>query len=229
MSERKILGVLGGMGPLATCEFLRGIVEHTDASCDQEHLDVLTYSHASLPNRTDAVASGDAGGLRDQLVRDAVMLERCGAGVLAIPCNNTHVFYDDIQAAVKIPVIHMIRETIARVGPSKTIGVLAAEGTVKADIYGKEGVGVRVVYPVPEVQRRVTDIIQRVKSGGRMDSWALRIVAEEMAQQKCDHMVLGCTELSCAARGGPRESGFIDAMDVLIWQSVTLCGGVYKE
>ncbi|MCL2030466.1 MAG: amino acid racemase [Oscillospiraceae bacterium] len=229
MSERKILGVIGGMGPLATCEFLRGLVEHTAASCDQEHLDVLTYSHASLPGRTEALLAGDARALLDMLVEDAQMLRRGGAQVLAIPCNTSHVFYDDIQAAAGIPVIHIVRETVRSLEPGVTAAVLATEGTVRSDLYRREGeaAGLRVIYPPPEVQRRVTDIIEQVKAGGRLDTWALRAAAESL-NGACDRVILGCTELSCAARGGPREPVFLDAMDVLIRESIRHCGGTYR-
>lgn len=230
MSKRKILGVIGGMGPLATCEFLRGIVEHTGASRDQEHLDVLVYSHASLPGRSEAIASGRTNALLDMLVEDVQTLARNGAEVLAIPCNTSHVFYDDIQAAVSVPVIHMVRETVCSLEAGTSIGVLATDGTIDANLYGKEGIaaGLRVVYPPPDVQRRVSDIINRIKQGGRLDTWALRAVSEDLTQRGCDRVILGCTELSCAARGGPREPAFIDAMDILIRESIVRCGGTYQ-
>jgi aspartate racemase len=230
MSERKVLGVIGGMGPLATCEFMRGLVKHTVASCDQEHLDVLAYSHASLPARTEAIASGQTPALLDMLVDDAQMLRRGGAEILAIPCNTSHVFYDDIQAAAGIPVIHMVRETIRSIGPGHTAGVLATEGTVYADLYGREGAeaGVHVIYPSPGVQKYITEIIDRVKEGGQLDTWALRVVSEDLVKSGCDRVILGCTELSCAARAGPREPAFIDALDILIRESIIQCGGIYR-
>ena len=230
MNERKILGVLGGMGPLATCEFLRGIVDLTAAARDQDHLDVLVYSHATLPNRTAAILTGQTESLIDRLTKDAAMLEQNGAGVLAVPCNTSHVFYDQIQAAVQIPVIHIVRETIGALEGARTVGVLATEGTVKTEIYGLEGAkaGIRVLYPSPEVQHKVTDIIERIKRGERMDTWMLRTVAEELLNNGCQRVILACTELSCAVRNGPREPRFVDAMDVLIRKSIQLCGGQVK-
>lgn len=230
MSERKTLGVLGGMGPLATWVFTHRLTEHTAASRDQDHLDILVYSHAALPDRTECILSGSTSKLVNMLTRDAMMLEKNGAGVIAIPCNTAHAFYDRIQAVVEIPVIHMIRETIASLQGVQTIGVLATESTVAADLYGSEAAaaGIRVMYPPREVQLKVSDIIERIKRGEHMDMWALRGVSQELRERGCDRILLACTELSCVTGSNPFASVFVDPMDILVQKSIELCGGRYR-
>ena len=97
------LGVLGGMGPQATQVFYQRILDRTEASRDQEHLWTLILSDAAMPDRTEAILSGRVEAVRDRLVADARLLERAGCTLLAVPCNTSHYFAGEIEAAVSIP------------------------------------------------------------------------------------------------------------------------------
>ncbi|MCA1705022.1 MAG: amino acid racemase, partial [Actinobacteria bacterium] len=97
------VGVLGGMGPLATAEFMRLLVASTPAKRDQEHLHVIVDSNPMIPNRTAALLHGGEDPT-PMLVESARLLESAGAEILAMPCNTAHCFLADIQAAVSIPV-----------------------------------------------------------------------------------------------------------------------------
>ena len=135
MSESR-LGILGGMGPQATQDFYQRILDRTDASCDQEHLPTLIWSDTAIPDRTAAILGGDAEGCYRRLLEGARLLERGGCTVLAIPCNTSHYFADRLQAQLHIPIIHMIRETVAAIQAmgKKTVGILATDGTVQTGI-----------------------------------------------------------------------------------------------
>lgn len=134
------LGIIGGMGPLATQLLYKEITERTDASCDQEHIDMIILSHAKMPDRTEAIRSGNTDEIKRLLLNDAKFLEKNGMGAIAIPCNTSHYFWDYLQENVNIPIIHMVRETVRSVaaGGKKKIGVLATDGTVCTGIYKKE-------------------------------------------------------------------------------------------
>ena len=106
------LGVIGGMGPEATAYFYDEVVRHTDAACDQEHLDMVILSCASMPDRTRAYETGETGPLLAKMARATAALEALGCAHIAIPCNTSHVFYDEIQATTRVPIIHMPRETV---------------------------------------------------------------------------------------------------------------------
>ena len=114
-SESKILGVIGGMGPLATQLFYRMIIDRTDARKDQEHLDMIILNHATMPDRTESILSGRIENLYEKLLEDAKMLESNGACCIAIPCNTSHVLIDRIQENVGIPIINMVRETVREI------------------------------------------------------------------------------------------------------------------
>ena len=112
-----ILGVLGGMGPQATNTFYQRLIDRTQAESDQEHLRVLIWSDAKIPDRTAGILGGpqEAEAVFQHLLADAKLLEGAGCTVLAIPCNTSHYFADRLQAQLRVPIIHMIRETVAAI------------------------------------------------------------------------------------------------------------------
>lgn len=228
MSEQR-LGILGGMGPQATQVFYQRILDRTDASCDQEHLPTLIWSDTAMPDRTAAILGGDAEGCYRRLLEGARLLERGGCTVLAIPCNTSHYFADRLQAQLKIPLIHMIRETVAAIQAmgKKTVGILATDGTVRTGIYQKEltAAGLTPVTLPEELQQVVMSIIyDEIKKGetgsrekfGEVDAW--------LRQAGCDCAILGCTELSVYRNLHSLPPYYIDAMEVLAQQAILRCG-----
>src|SRR5699024_5523262 len=124
--------VIGGMGPEATAYFYEEVIRHTKADCDQDHLDMTILSHASMPDRTKAIQTGESRKLLQAMAEDIRIMEAVGAANLAIPCNTSHYFYDQIQEMTDIPIIHMPRETI-RYAKShyenvKRIGIMGTDG-----------------------------------------------------------------------------------------------------
>ena len=112
MSEYR-LGVLGGMGPQATNTFYQYVIDRTDAACDQEHVNALILSDSEMPDRTAAILGSDAAKEQvfSRLLADARLLENAGCTVIAVPCNTSHYFLDEVQKHLSIPILHMIRET----------------------------------------------------------------------------------------------------------------------
>ena len=233
MKERKegILGVLGGMGPQATNTFYQRIIDRTQAEKDQEHLQVLIWSDAKIPDRTAGILAGPeaAEQVYQALLDGARLLERAGCTVLAIPCNTSHYFADRLQGQLKIPLIHMIRETVAAIQAmgKKTVGILATDGTVRTGIYQKEltAAGLTPVTLPEDLQKTVMSIIyDEIKRGetgsrekfGEIDAW--------LRQAGCDCAILGCTELSVYRNLHSLPPYYIDAMEVLAQQAILRCG-----
>jgi len=104
-----MLGVIGGMGPQATLLFFQGIINKTEATCDQEHLPMIILNHTTMPDRTEAILTGNTGKLFEMLLKDAKTLEQNGCTAIAIPCNTSHYFVDELQKHLHIPIIHMVR------------------------------------------------------------------------------------------------------------------------
>ena len=228
MSEQR-LGILGGMGPQATQDFYQRILDRTDASCDQEHLPTLIWSDTSMPDRTAAILGGDAEGCYRRLLDGARLLERGGCTALAIPCNTSHYFADRLQGQLKIPLIHMIRETAAFIAAQgkRKVGILATDGTVRTGIYqtALTAAGLTPVTLPEDLQKTVMSIIyDEIKRGetgsrekfGEIDAW--------LRQAGCDCAILGCTELSVYRVLHSLPPFYIDAMEVQAEQAILRCG-----
>ena len=229
------LGIIGGMGPEATQLMYKSIIETTDAKCDQEHLDMVIINHASMPDRTAAIKSGDTTEIVRLLKRDAKLLESCGAGVLAVPCNTSHAFIEDIRGSVGVTVLDMIEETAAyikRCRPDmKKVGILATDGTVGQGLYHRalEKQGLEPYEPDEAAQKTVMKIIyDQIKTGEKGSIEDFSLVDTHLKKNGCDGAILACTELSVFRANHELNSFYVDAMQVLVEKCIKLCGGKLK-
>ena len=203
MQKKKAIGIIGGMGPLATADLFQKIILHTRASCDQEHLRVYIDSNTNIPDRTAALLHGGADPT-PELTASARGLERQGAEVLIMPCNTAHNFYDAVQDSVPVPVLHMIRLTAQALADRGVgcAGLLATDGTVRTGIYQRTfaGTGVELLTPEDADQRAIMDMIyQGVKAGRRdYDASGARRAMEALLERGAETLILGCTELPLA-------------------------------
>lgn len=229
--QEGILGVLGGMGPQATNTFYQRIIDRTQAETDQEHLRVLIWSDAKIPDRTAGILGtpDQAEAVYAALLAGAKLLEGAGCTVLAIPCNTSHYFADRLQGEISIPLIHMPRETVGVLAAAgqKKVGILATDGTVQTGIYQKEltAAGLTPVTLPERLQKTVMSIIyDEIKKGetgsrekfGEVDAW--------LRQAGCDCAILGCTELSVYRALHSLPPYYMDAMEVLAEQAILRCG-----
>ena len=197
----KTIGILGGMGPLATADLFRKITLLTDAARDNDHIRVYIDSNARIPDRTAAILSGGKDPV-PEMASALRSLEACGASCVIMPCNTAHNFYDAVASSVSIPVLHMIaitRDALKSRGV-KCAGLLATDGTVQTGIYQRtfEGSGVELLTPDhSEDQAAVMDIIYNgVKAGDLThDATAFRAACEHLLARGAEVLILGCTEL----------------------------------
>ena len=133
----KVLGILGGLGPMATVYFYEMLTRHTQAARDQDHIDVIINSRATTPDRTSYILGQSAENPFDIMAADAARLVTFGADVIAIPCNTAHYFYDRLNETIPIPILNMVEETVlaAKAGGSARVGILATTGTVRTRTY----------------------------------------------------------------------------------------------
>ena len=198
--SKKVLGVIGGMGPLATADLYRKIAEHTDAACDQDHPRAVIDSNTDIPDRTAALLRGGADPV-PELVKSAKRLIAAGAEVLLIPCNTAHCFYGAVAAAAGVPVLHMIALTrdALRARGVKTAGLLATDGAVESGVYQDtfSGSGIALLTPDAADQAAVMDIVYNgVKAGDSAhDVTAFRRACEHLLARGAETLILGCTEL----------------------------------
>ena len=230
MAETKPrLGILGGMGPQATQIFYQRILDRTDAERDQEQLPTLILSDTEMPDRTAAILSGEGDRVYRRLLEDAQLLERNGCTAIAIPCNTSHYFADELQTQLNVPIIHMVRETckvLAKQG-CKRVGILATDGTIQTQTYQKEcaAQGFEGVAPDEATQKLVMSIIyDEIKKGEKGSREKFAAIDRALRTLNCDAAILGCTELSVYRVYHGLPDFYIDALEVLVEQSILTCG-----
>lgn len=232
---KKTIGIIGGMGPLATCDLMEKIIRHTDAACDQEHIRICVDSNTNIPDRTDAILHHGESPL-PEMAKSAVRLQAMGADMLLIACNTAHYFLPELQGYVDIPILDMLSETAKHLkerGICKA-AVLATDGTVQTGIYDKAlaGVGICPVYPNAEEQKMIMSLVyDYVKAGKSCIDLAGQIAAMEqrLKQQGVQALVLGCTELPIVFDQLGASIPVVDPTEVLACVAVRFAGGKLKD
>jgi len=226
--SKKRLGILGGMGPQATNDFYQFILDRTDAHKDQEHLSAVIFSDADMPDRTEAILSGNVQPVFERMLSGAKLLEGFGCDAIAVPCNTAHYFLDRVQGEIHIPIIHMIRETageLERQGRKKAC-ILGTDGTVQSGLYQAEleRRGIAAAVPDPQTQTLVMSLIyDEIKAGhpGDMDKFAA--IHRGIRALDCDCVVIACTEMSVFAGRHKLPPYYVDAMSVLARRCLEVC------
>ncbi len=194
------------MGPLATVDFLRKLVAATPARCDQDHIPMIVRFCPDVPDRAEALA-GAGPSPEAALVEAAVELSRAGAQALAIACNTAHYWHDAIQAAVPMPILHIVDAVVTQLRARRlggTVGLLATSGTLRAGIYPRRAPDVHWIEPTAdELERLVMPGIraikaQRLEEGGEL----LTLAGRALVARGAHAVLMGCTEVPVALDAG---------------------------
>lgn len=235
MSNMK-LGVIGGMGPMATSMFFERVIKKTMASRDQDHIDMVVLNHATMPDRTEAIVTGDYSHFLKNIKADFDILERIGVAHIAIPCNTSHFFMDEMVKMTRIPIINMVEETAKeiklRYGDGIKVGILATNGTIQTGTYERACVnqGLVFVKPSPNDQEIIMKIIYDIKSDVPIDVELFeRIVTKMIDKEGCDCVILACTELSLIELNKVVSRYCVDAMDILVEKAIIYSGKPVKH
>jgi len=199
------LGVVGGVGPAATVDFLEKVVRNTPAKRDQDHLQMLVEQNPQIPDRTEHLL-GDGPDPTLALYATCRKLQAGGADLIAIPCNTAHAFVEEIQPHLRIPIMNMLTVTVDHVRKSfpdlRKVGLLATSGTISSGVYRRalEERGLEEVVPPPALQARVMEAVygpQGVKAGFTSGKCREDVLAaiEDLAERGVQVVILGCTEL----------------------------------
>ena len=233
MPQSKVLGILGGLGPMATVYFYELLTTHTQASCDQEHIDMVISSKASTPDRTAYISGHCADDPFEVMEAEALRLVSFGAEVIAIPCNTAHYFFSRLDEVVPIPIINMVGDTVAqaqKMGACKA-GIMATDGTVQTETYQRacQAAGLPFAIPDPAAQADIMQVIYRdIKAGRTPDMKLFTAAANQLFEAGCDVILLGCTELSLLKKTGLLDHRYIDSMEVLAKAAIVACGKTPK-
>lgn len=233
-NEKKLLGVIGGLGPMATTHFMERVIAMTDAETDQENVDMIVYNFPSIPDRTGYILGSNLRSPLPGLLSVGRSLARQGAEFIAIPCMTAHFFYEELKAGIPAQVINAVQETVDCLKEQgiAAAGVMATDGTIASNLFIRELIdaGILPVLPSQGRQEDVMHLIYRnIKAGKPVELERFHAVEEELRGKGAQAIILGCTELSLIKRDFPIGHGFLDAMDVLARQSILNCGGKLKE
>jgi aspartate racemase len=230
----KKLGVIGGLGPVATAYFYELVSRMTDAYLDQEHIEINIISRPSIPDRTDYILGRSTDSPLPHLIEAGKFLDLAGAQYIAIPCITAHYFHEELSNSIKAPIIHIICETVKYLKDHKVTqaGIMATEGTIESKLFQDEllKLGINPIIPSKHCQSLVTSLIYKnVKAGQPVNMEQFNEVTDELVNNGADTIILGCTELSMIKRDENIGPGFIDALEVLAMCSIAYCGAKLKK
>ena len=212
------VGVLGGMGPAATLDFLQKLHAATPATRDEDHLRVITDSDPRLPGR-NAALRGDGPSPGPAMVRMAQGLVAAGAELLAMPCNAAHGWAGEIEAAVDVPFVSMIdaaADVLARAG-ARRVGILAAEATLLSELY-RNALASRGIAVVDVEVAAIMPLIMAIKGGdtGVSVRDAMAELAASLVARGADTVLAACTEVPLVLGQGDVTVPYVDATAALV-------------
>lgn len=229
LSSSKMIGILGGMGPLATVDFISKIIAQTPATTDQDHLRMLIYNNPKIPSRMEAFKPGNPSPL-PELIRTAVILEKEGVDFIVIPCHSAHYWLDELQQAISIPIYSIVEcavENIRLRHDIEKILLIATETTLRSGLYQKafSSLPAHLIVPEPNQQERIHCVIREIKANPlNLDNPIkdtediLKVYKKEGIQT----VIAGCTEISLIIPQLDPDFEFVDPSLLLARKAVRL-------
>jgi len=203
LKVKKIIGIIGGMGPMATCDLFSKIISSTQAHKDQEHVHLIIDNNTDIPDRSAHILGyGEDPVPEIKMVIQTLVID--GAEILAMPCNTAHYYYQTLNDYAKrlnpeIEFVHMIDEVALRCESLgfKRLLLLSTLGTYKSDLYKSffEEKGISLIYPASDSRQIVMDAIYAYKNNESIDKEGLKRLLNYGEDQAVDGIILGCTEL----------------------------------
>lgn len=224
-----IIGVLGGMGPEATIEFMRRVINHTNAQDDADHLRMIVDNNPKVPSRITKIIEKKGGDPGVVLADMAKGLEVAGAQFLVITCNTAHYYLSAIRAAVSIPVLDVIQLSAIKLsqalGQNAKIGILASPAVQEISLFEKtfEQYDLSLNYPTPKEQQNLLAIIRSVKAGtvSKLEQETYQhIVTNLSSNLGANGLLIACTELSILPLPNINTL-IIDTLDVLVDETIS--------
>lgn len=227
---KNAVGVIGGVGAMAGAYYMRRVFEFTKVQKDQDHINLLVYSHATIADRTAYILGKSEESPLPDLLADVHIMEALGCSFITIPCNTAQYFYDYLQEHISIPVVNIVKETAAFIKttcPKVTkVGILATDGTLKTEIYQNhlKQHELEPILPSEAIQEKIMAIIYHgVKQGKVVSQTDFEEVLDYFRKQGAEKIILGCTELSVVKGDlNYHSKDVIDALDVLAYVTVNL-------
>jgi len=222
LSNKLKVGILGGMGPEATVECYKSIIDQTPADTDQEHLPIVIVNNPQIPDRTEAILY-DGDSPVPALQDSARVLEGAGADFVIMPCNTAHHFVSEVEEAIEVPILNMIKATIDQLEPGSTVGLLATTGTIKTEIYERYSQDkVEIVTPSEKDQEIVMDVIygkKGIKAGYKNQNLTDELVkvAGGLNKRGAQATIAACTEIRLVL-----DDSDLDEHGLKLWKPIDI-------
>ena len=233
MSETKTVGVIGGLGPMATLDFFERILRRTRAVREQDHLRLIIDNNTKIPDR-NAFKRGEGPSPGPALAAAAHALEKAGAEFIVMACNTTHAWEAEIRAAISVPFISIIEETtkaVAELDPERA-GVLAVDACLSSNLYQDALAkrGVKTVLLSADSQRSFMELVYRIKSGDTGDTVrrSMTTLAKKLEAQGAEVIIAGCTEVPLVLTADDIEGELVSSTDVLVERTIVFAGAELK-
>ncbi len=220
---------------MATAYFMEMVTEMTDASIDQEHIEMIIYSKPQIPDRTKFILGESDENPLDAINEVANKLMSIGAEVIAIPCITAHCFHEKLcENVTSIKILNAVDETVNELKKkaANKVGIMATSGTLKCGLFQNALTrsGITPVIPDEKIQSLIMDLIYKdIKAGKEPDKSRFEEIKNYFISEGTDSIILGCTELSLLKWSDLNLDGFIDAMSELAKASIRACGYNVKE
>ncbi|MDH4055120.1 MAG: amino acid racemase [Gammaproteobacteria bacterium] len=236
MSENdKVVGVIGGMGPEATIDFMSRVLAATPASKDQDHIRMVVENNPRIPSRQLAMR-GEGEDPGPAIAAIAARLEAAGADFLVMPCNLAHAWQGDIVSATSIPFVSIVEESVrsalCRSGDDSAIGLMTTPGCFRAGLYQQAlaDAGRPVITQTPDELAETMTLVERIKAGDRSQAVAdgLRNLANALIGRGAKVLVAACTEFPLVLDESMFDIAFVSSTDVLAKKTVALALGREK-
>ena len=234
--NNKLVGVIGGMGPDATVDFMSRVLQQTPASKDQDHVRMVIEHNPHIPSRQRAM-SGEGENPGPVIAAMATRLEAAGADILVMPCNLAHAWQSDIEAATTIPFVSIIEASVqaavCRSGDDSVVGLMTTPGCFAAGLYQQAlaDAGRPVIIQTPDELQEAMSYVEKIKRGDKSNDVAngLRALADKLIGRGAKVLIAACTEFPLVMDESMFDVAFISSTDELARKTVTLALGTEPQ
>jgi aspartate racemase len=223
----KRLGVLGGMGPAASAEFMVRLVAQTPAKQDQDHIPTVLWSDTTVPDRSTSMRNGDDKPL-PYLMTGVRGLKAAGCDLIVIPCNTAHFWFHEFNK-INVQIIHIVDSVADALRDvnvvNSTIGVMGTQATIELGLYQYRlnKLGWSCIVPTKEeMNTLVQPAIDLIKANQIEQAHPmLMTVIDSLIKNGATAVVLGCTEIPLAVRETQQQNiPLINSIDSLVKSAI---------
>tara|TARA_B100001250_G_scaffold26408_1_gene21806 strand:+ start:1572 stop:2315 length:744 start_codon:yes stop_codon:yes gene_type:complete len=234
--KKLIAGVLGGMGPLATVDFMSMVIDLCPIVTEDDHVRLLVDQNPHIPNR-QIVSNIKSKNIGSMLADGALKLQNAGADFIVMPCNTAHMFSDDIKTRINIPFIHIVDETINEITAyfpdKKSAGIMATSACINAKIY-QDGLTVnnkKFHLPSESYQDECMKSIFDIKEGTEISNPAdsMYKIANHLTEKGAEILIAGCTEIPLVLKNEDLNVPLISSTEVLAIKTIEYANHIKIE